>query len=276
MVGCGYGFLESMPAPYIIKLMKTFAHDNLQYNINPLHRRDFFKQFKGGWQNLWTAYAKARGFNILTNAPVKRITRGEGEPGQHFIDVSYGTDDATLKKRFDRVIVTVPHKIADLMELTDEERDVFSHVKTIPYKVTLLAIDNLTRGHHLWIREHATQKDRDGRSNDGNVVLLSNPHKENNVYIAYQFTEQGKTSDDLRAILLANVKQIGGQDAAIVLERTFDYFPHFTLEGFRQQAHTRFEALQGVDGVYYTGALANFETVKFAGDHAAQLIDTHF
>jgi hypothetical protein len=97
-------------------------------------------------------------------------------------------------------------------ELTDAERDVFSHVKTIPYKVTLLKIDKLTRGHHLRIREHVTQKDRDGRSNDGNVVLLSNPHKENNVYIAYQFTEQGKTSD-FRAISLANVNQIGGQAA---------------------------------------------------------------
>jgi len=277
MVGCGYGYLESMPAPYIIKLMKTFAHDNFRYTLNPLNRTDFFRQFKGGWQNLWQRFAQARGFNILTNAPVRRMTRTMGPTGKPSALVTYGATQGEIKtKRFDRVIVTVPHLIDRMMELNAEEEEVFSHVETIPYKVTLLEIDNLPRGHHLWIREHATRTDSEGLPNDGKVVLLSNPYAENNLYIAYQFTERDKTSEQLRKILLANATQAGGAPGKILVERTFDYFPHFSVEGFRAGAHTRFEALQGQGGIYYTGALANFETVKFAGDHAAFLVDKYF
>jgi phytoene dehydrogenase-like protein len=268
MVGCGYGFAEDMPAPYWLKLMKTFAYGQVRHQLR-LSRAPFFRTFPQGWQQLWAAFAKARGLRIRLQARVAALTRSmEGKPR---IDLDLGHEVVT----FDRVIVTIPHLANRFMDLDEAERRLFAAVRSLRYKVTLLELSGLAKGAHLWPRAHCTREDSQGRPNDGNLVLLSNPHG-TDLYLAYQFTSQDKPSSELRAILEANLARMRGRIGKVIQEEVYDYFPHFEVAAFKAGMPQKLTELQGKGGVYFTGALMNFETVELSAQHARALVAAHF
>lgn len=263
MVGCGYGYAESMPAPYWMKLMKTFGHE---YPKHAMGFRPFYQGFTDGWQNLWEKYALSKNLEINTNSEVLSVKRSNN-------GVTVETSDRTW--RFDRLIITIPHLAHHFMELSDEEKEIFGYTKTIPYKTTLAEITNLPRQTHMWLRDNSTKYDAEGNSNDGKPVLISS-NQDSMVYQIYQFTEEDKNDATLRRMMKNAVSELGGELKKIIAEDTFAYFPHFTVEGLKANAHINLEGRQGMDGIYFTGALLNMETVEFAAQHAKTMIKKHF
>lgn len=269
MVGCGYGFAEDMPAPYWMKLMKTFAYEGAKYTLNPF-AGTFFNAFPNGWQQLWVEFAKARGLDIRLNARVKSIRRNS-DRGIPRVTLHVGIN----RRVFDRVILTVPHLASKLMDLNQDELAVFSRVRTIPYKTTLVEIDGLPKTAHLWPRAYSTKYDDQGMPNDGKVMLISN-NKGTNVYQVYQFTNQGKSSSDLRDVMIANIARMKGEVKNVLVEDMYDYIPHFDADAFREEIPLKLIDMQGQGGVYFTGALMNFETVELSAQHGRHVVQQYF
>lgn len=266
MVGCGYGYAESMPAAYWMKLMKTFGY---QYSMSFFSSAPFYQGFRDGWQKLWKDYVALKNLNVQLNTTVTSIKRAPSEGGVVTVKTNRGNMTA------DRVILTVPHLAPDFLDLNHQEHTLFSYVRTLPYKVTLAKIDGLPQKHHIWLRKNSYMVDKDGMSNDGKPVLISS-NQDTNVYQIYQFTEQGKSSANLQSILIDTVNKMGGTIVEIISEDTFTYFPHFSVEAFKLKLAQQFDQIQGRGGVYYTGALPNFETVELSAQHAEKLVRDHF
>ncbi len=269
MVGCGYGFAEDMPAAYWAKLMKTFVYEYSKHALNPF-APPFFRAFPEGWQNLWKQWAKEKDLNVFLDAKVSRIRRTmhQGKP-----DILIRVGDQTL--HFDRVIISVPHLAKHWMDLDKQEYAIFSKVHTIPYKVSLVEIENLPQNFHLWPRAYSTKYDNNQEPNDGKIVLVSN-NQNNNIYQVYQFSQEGKNSDTLRNIMFENLSQMKGKVTRVITEVMYSYFPHFDTQAFVDQIPQKLSDLQGSRGAYYTGALMNFETVELAAEHAQWLVQEYF
>lgn len=265
MVGCGYGYAETMPAAYWMKLMKTFGHE---YSKNILKGRPFYQGFTDGWQNLWVQLVDKKRIDVRLNSNVVRIERShDGE------SIKVITEDNEFD--FDRVIVTVPQLAPNFLTLTPEETLALQMIRTLPYKTTLAKIEGLPHRAHMWLRENSYLKDADGEDNDGKPVLISS-NQDTDVYQIYQFTETAKTSNALREIMIRTVKNLGANVVEIIHEETFSYFPHFTVAAFERGIPQNIESLQGVGGIYYTGALFNFETVELASQHARWMVGNYF
>jgi phytoene dehydrogenase-like protein len=265
MVGCGYGFAETKPAPYWMKLMKTFGHE---YTLSIFDRGDFYRGFTKGWQGLWEKLVLEKKLNVVLNTSVDGVHRSKSKG----VVVTAGSQ----KFHFDKLIVTIPHLAPKLMDdLSSEENEVFHHVRTIPYKVTLAKISGLPKLAHLWLRENSYQYDEHDESNDGKPVLISS-NQNTNVYQIYQFTEHDKNSEELRAILRETLNEIGASRFTVIAEEMFTYFPHFTLEAFELGIPQQLDKMQGNGGVYFTGGLFNFETVEHTAQHARAMVRKFF
>ena len=269
MVGCGYGYAEDMPAAYWMKLMKTFAYDRVRDSLN-LTGGPFFQSFPAGWQNLWAAFAERRNLQVRLRTPVDALVRA-GTPEAPRVEVRSGSQAWV----FDRVVVTVPHLAGRFMDLDEDERRLFAGIHTLTYKVTLLELRGLPPLVHLWPRAYSTKVDGQGRPNDGNVVLLANVHP-TGIYHAYQFTGTGKTSAELLRQLQDNLARMRVTAGKVVAEAMYEYFPHFDAQACAQGYPRKLIELQGRGGVYFTGALMNFETVELAAQHARQLVEQCF
>jgi len=73
--------------------------------------------------------------------------------------------------------------------------------------------------------------------------------------------------------VLEAADQVGGK---VVAEAVFEYFPHFDAQGFREGLPQQLIAMQGRGGVYFTGALMNFETVELSAQHARHIVAQYF
>lgn len=267
MVGCGYGYAESMPAPYWMKLMKTCAYE---YCKKQLSFQSFYYSFADGWQNLFRAFKVAHDIDVRLDTEVFSINRGEDDHGPILVE----TDKGAFK--FDRLIITVPHKIPTLMKLNDEEIAIFQRVEMLTYKVTLAKIDGLPQNTYIWLPENGYLIDEAGEPNDGKPVVISSYH-DTNIYQIYQVSALQKNSEELSELMHETIRGIGGDITKIIAQHFVpDYFPHFDVSAFKDGSVARLVAMQGKHGIYYTGALMNFETVELSSQHARALINDYF
>ncbi len=264
MVGCGYSY-ASTSAPYWMKLMTTFGHE---YPKSALFGGAFYQGFWLGWQSFWQQLVDDKDLDVRLN---NKVTHIERDIKNQIVRVD--TEDNHYE--FDKVILTVPQYANKLLSLTADEERAFSKVHSFPYKVTLARVENLPELAHIWIRENSYEFDEEGHSNDGKPVLISSNHK-TNVYQIYQFTITNKSDDELRFIMNKTIGELGATVTEVILESTFDYFPHFDADAFRDGIPQNLDKLQGHGNLFYTGALFNFETVELAAEHAKKLVEEHF
>lgn len=265
MVGCGYGFAETMPAAYWMKLMKTFGYE---FTKKAFSVRGFYQSFTNGWQELFRKLVADQDLDVRLNSEVIHVERNsDKEPIQVF------TQNKMFE--FDKLIITVPHRAARFMAFTAEEREIFRMINTLPYKVTLAQIDGLPKKHNIWLRENSYCIDHDGNANDGKPVLISS-NQDSNIYQIYQFTESGKEDFELKALMQETIEAMGGKIISIIKEKTFPYFPHFGVEAFQKGIPQKISNLQGKNATYYTGAGLNMETVELSAQHAKTLVDRYF
>jgi len=257
--------------------MDTFARGNIAHLLNPFKaRKPYFRAFPGGWQELWEKLVEVDKIDVQLNTPVKKVIRKEKDGAPLIVIQTDGGD-----QEFDRVIITAPHLAHNIMELTADEKSVFERIQTLPYKTTLVEMEGLPRSIHLWPRAYTRETMPDGTANDGRPVLISNHHG-TNVYQVYQFTYDmmGKSKEEqaqyLKDKMIPDLEKMGAKDITIVREDMFDYYPRFSIQDFKDGIPHKMDDLQGVGGVYYTGAVADFEIVERAAEHADQMVDEHF
>ncbi|MBW2233460.1 MAG: FAD-dependent oxidoreductase [Deltaproteobacteria bacterium] len=270
MVGFGFAYYEQVPAAYYMKIIGSLVQvgeSELEAPptvIFPLPK---------GFQALWEAVADP--LDVRLNAEVTKISRA-ALPGGRPITV---TINGQQELRFDRVIISAPlPSVADFLDVTDEERDLFERVRSNRFFVTVFAVLGLTN-RDAWFFDANSSPDRINHvavwtaTSQRRVV---SPNFAAPVFTAYQVAEWQATDAEVAEALRSDVSAAGGVVAEVLVQAEWPYFPHVGSDDLAAGFYDRVEALQGQLGTYYVGSGVSIETVEHAARYARDLVMTHF
>jgi len=259
MVGFGYGYYETTPAIYYMKLMGWLVKPSLTKGLEPAQ----YFTFPTGYQSIWEAVAQ--NLDVRLESEVTSISRPSpsGAPVQITINGSQRFD-------FDEVIVSAPlHRVAKFMTLESDEADLFAEVTSERYDVSLFTAAGLTPGEALFFHGNATPSRID------HVNVWANRDSAA-PFVGYQIIDGAATDADVTRALGEDVASRGGTLGAIVLRKEWDYFPHVGTDALKNGFYYRLSALQGQRHTFYVGGTLAFETVEHSARQAEALVRTHF
>ncbi|MBF0314805.1 MAG: FAD-dependent oxidoreductase [Oligoflexia bacterium] len=286
VVGCGYGFYEEIPALYIMKIINQGFNNAIEGVLKFWQNRES-SYVKKGYQEILRQVAKK--LDVRTNSLVSKIER-EVMPNGDLAKIKITAGDKSYE--FDRVVITHPPNAAkDMMNLSDEEKLLFSQVETYSYYVILSEVEGLDPSE--W--DGRAIIENTGIDKAGHAIILANPyHEDKSIFLSWHLSPQGSLSDD-EVILSLNedLAKVGGNLKKIILIKKYDnYFPHVKTEALQgnfandpaasvvappeQDFYQRLNSLQGKNGTYYVGGLMNFESAEHSADFATKLMKHHF
>ena len=260
LVGFGYSYYETTPALYFMQLIGWLLKPGGAKGLQPGE----FYMFPNGYQTLWEAIAA--GCDVHLNAQITSIKRPTQSGGPIQLSVN-----GTQQHEFDAVIVSAPlHTLSNFLDLTAEESNLFTQVRSDRYFVNLFSASNLVTGEFLFFHDHA----RPEKINHINAWANRDPALP--VYIGWQLAERGLSLEQVSEVLRQDVLAQGGSFGELKLRQEWDYFPHVDSEALRNGFYQRVEALQGVGNLFYVGSSLSFETVEHSARQARELVSKRF
>lgn len=259
LIGFGYGYYETVPALYFMKLIGWLFKPDGAGGLRP---GDFF-MFPKGFQSLWEALACEH--DVRLNACVSTLRRDIVTNTVHL------TIDGGEPQIFDAAVVATPLQAVDrFVSLTRAEVDVLRHLRSNRYVVSAFAASGLATGEFLFLHENEFP------ARIGHMNAWANRNPALPMYLGWQLAEWAATESQLKQMLASDIEAQGGRLERFALRQEWDYFPHVGQAALQQGFLTRMAALQGQGGVYYVGGALNFETVEHSARQAQALIRRHF
>jgi predicted NAD/FAD-dependent oxidoreductase len=259
MIGFGYGYYETTPAIYYMKLMGWLVKPSLTKGLEPAQ----YYTFPTGYQSIWEAVA--RDLDVRLRSEVTSITRpsATGAPVQITIN---GAD----KVDFDEVVISAPlHRVGKFMALSSDEAELFAEVASERYDVSLFQATGVPTGEALFFHGNATPS----RINQVNVWASRDAKSP---FVGYQIVDGSATDAQITGALEEGVASRGGKLGALLLRKEWDYFPHVGTAALQNGFYYRLDALQGQRHTFYVGGTLSFETVEHSARQAEALVRAHF
>lgn len=258
LVGFGYGYYETVPALYFMKLIAWLFRPDGSGGLAP----GKFFVFPQGFQGLWEALAREH--DVRLSAAVTALAHQPGQPVRL-------TVNGSAQHCFDAVVVAAPlHVARSFLPPDGEAAALCAQLRSNRYLVNVFAASGLPGGEFLFLHPNE-QPERIGHMN-----AWANRNPATPLYLGWQLARRGADSDALQALLAADVAAQGGRLEHVALRQEWDYFPHVDCAALQAGFFERLEALQGRDGVYYVGGTLNFETVEHSARHARAVMRRHF
>jgi hypothetical protein len=263
-VGCGYGYYEDVPALYLLRMLYWFIRGQLRIRgIKRMIKGDKEMDLmtcKNSAQELWTEMTKQ--LHVEFNSRIESIERGEENSRIHV-----KVDGET--RTFDRLIISSHlDETMPFMDVSEEEKDLFSKIEYSNYYVTLFKGEGFEGS--VFVRNHVYP------SKAGRLVAICRQRPDSDVYMGYQITPWGSKPAEVLDNLKKDVAQLGGKIEEIIAQKQWRYFPRVKNENLMLHFYQRLDKLQGKRGTYYIGAVMNFETVENTLDFSNQLIRKYF
>jgi len=263
-IGCGYGYYEEVPALYLLRMLYWFVRSRLRaQGIMRMIEGDKEMDIltcKNGCQELWTKMIKQ--LHVEVNARIQRIRRDEEN---RKIEIFVNGE----RRTFDRLIISSPlDETIQFMDVSEEEKDLFSKIEYSNYYVTLFKAKGFDKT--VFIRDHVHP------SMLGRTVAICRRHPETNVLMGYQITPWEAKPGEVLENFKEDVVQLGGKIEEIIVQKQWRYFPRVKTENLKHNFYQRLDKLQGQKGTYYIGAIMNFETVENTIDFAKKLVKNYF
>ncbi|WP_426344157.1 FAD-dependent oxidoreductase [Pseudoduganella sp. R-32] len=258
LVGFGYGYYETVPALYFMKLIPWLFRPDGQGGLAP----GKFHVFPQGFQGLWEGLA--RELDVRLGAAVTALDSPPGRPVQLTIN---GRDQHS----FDAVVVAAPlHTAASFLPAGSEAAALLAQLRSNRYLVSAFAASSLPGGEFLFLH----QNEHPERIGHMNAWANRNPALP--MYLGWQLAGDAASTGQLRELLAADIAAQGGRLERVVLQQEWDYFPHVDGTALEAGYFERIDALQGQCRIYYAGGALNFETVEHSARQARALMRRHF
>jgi oxygen-dependent protoporphyrinogen oxidase len=275
MIGFGYGYYETTPAIYYLKLLGWLVQINT--NINPSSGPTALQQplvqptyyvFPGGYQSIWSEVAS--GLNVQLNSTVTSIARPspDGSPVQITINGTQTYD-------FDDVVISAPlNRVGGFMTLTSQESALFSQVQSETYDVSVFAAAGLPTDQASFFYGNANP------SGLNHAVAWGNNGGTSSTgfypYESWQIVDPSAPVGTALSTLQADVTANGGTFGQLVLQQDWDYFAHVNTRALQNGFYYSVAALQGRNHTFYVGGTLSFETVEHSARFAKTLVNTYF
>ena len=254
LVGFGYGYYETVPALYFMKLIPWLFRPDGQGGLAP----GKFHVFPQGFQGLWEGLA--RELDVRLGAAVTALDSPPGRPVQ-----------LTIQHRFAAVGVAAPlHTAASFLPAGSEAAALLAQLRSNRYLVSAFAASGLPGGEFLFLH----QNEHPERIGHMNAWANRNPALP--MYLGWQLAGDAASTGQLRELLAADIAAQGGRLERVVLQQEWDYFPHVDGTALEAGYFERIDALQGQGRIYYAGGALNFETVEHSARQARALMRRHF
>ncbi|AKF04324.1 hypothetical protein DB32_001473 [Sandaracinus amylolyticus] len=245
--GFGYGYLEEMPAAYVLKYMTVWGFP--------------FAQLPGvGVRGLCARVARELD-DVRTGTEVRRIVRGDDGV---MLETSAG------RVELDRVVLACPLDDAlAFLDATDEERALFQRIRTIDFRVVAASVSGLPARPFTFCVPNMH------RSGAGEPVFWYRRWPDRDVETFYVI-EDGSPSLDRTAKRVEDaVRRLGGRTHEIHDVRAWRYFPHVDGAAIEEGFYARLESLQGVNRTFYAGELLSFPTLETVTSYSFDLVRRH-
>jgi hypothetical protein len=280
----GYGSLDEIPAPYVLKYMGLTTFLALALTSAPFARLLpsclVARRFRFGFQRLWERLAWE--LNVRLNVEVKRIERHEGG-----VRVTYRhsmqllgdeTPHAEDQATFDHVIVACPlihTDLEEIIELTEEERWFQSRARYIPYAVASFEVADLVLPRRIAFPVPVPPA--------GWPMLVGQAHRDNELMTFYaRLAHEPPTPEDesqLKEHIVQLVTALGGHIDEQDDWHSYDawlYFKHVDAEQFSEGYFDRWERAQGRNRTFFVGGLFDFDYVEGVARYSRDLVERHF
>jgi predicted NAD/FAD-dependent oxidoreductase len=249
--GFGYGYLESVPAAYVLKYMDTPTI------LSILYQRRVFKWGEGA-QSLWDKMA--RGFEVRLRTEVKSVSRGPV--------ISVDTDAGRF--RFDDLILTAPlDEALGYLDAGEQEKDLFGKIRHVTYCVLACEIDGLDIPSGF-----APVNFDPGRR--GHLLIWSRPWHDLDLYLLYAQAQSDWDERDVMKRLEEDLAEMGARILRIESFKKWKYFPHVPADVLRAGFYERLEGLQGRLRTYYAGEVMSFSSIEHTVRYSRHLVERFF
>jgi hypothetical protein len=243
----GYGYLEEMPAAYVLKYFMSIGGFPLSELVET------------GYQGLWERVA--RGLDVRTSTQIRSLRR---ESARVCVDTSAGAFE------FDSVIVAcAPDAALGFLDADDDERQLFNQIQYVDYRVLVADARGLPSTRYTFCTDHLLPSTR------GEPMFWHRRFSDTNVVTFYCIGDPASGGNTEQAVA-RTIQRLGGSLERTLELRHWRYFPHVDSRAFSGGFHDRLAALQGRRGCYYAGEFLNFATVETAVAQAYDLVERNF
>lgn len=273
----GYGHIEHIPAPHVLKYM-TAPRFLTMVAIGAKLPVKWPKRFKQGFGHFFQCMAQ--GMDIRLSTVVTRVERkAQG--------VFVWTKDQPEPQRYDQLVLALPLDNAlPFLDVDDEERALFSAVRYRPYNMTTALIEDFPK----WpvVNE---------MNNPPTPELFpSRPHTwifgkqiENSEYTLF-YTSVGDSSfteDQIKDVIRQDLDKLFALAGQGRFKQWMDhvpwpkYFPHVSVDdmaSFRGGGgyYDHLEARQGVNRTWISGGIIAFELIETIMQYNRSLVEARF
>jgi hypothetical protein len=227
----GYGFMEDVPAAYILNYLCLFGPS--------------FELHDTGFGGLWERVGKT--LDVRVNTRVERVERD-----------AQGVRVTTNRGVFEaqKLVLACPlDQSLSFLDAGDEERALFSKVRTMNYQTIAFDTEGMPPPAYVFLPEHF------GKEALGRPMFYYRRFRETGVITFYSFAGVGGL-DGAEHEARVLVERLGGRVRKVLARKSWRYFPHVSSSDFAQGFYNRLDALQGKRSTYYVGELLSFSCVE--------------
>ncbi|KAI8103996.1 hypothetical protein M9435_006522 [Picochlorum sp. BPE23] len=261
-IGCGYGYYETTPAMYVLKLALQIAGGILgggtpepQFNSQLLIAPEGFQTL---FVDVGESLKDARLNSKVTS--IQRTTQGNATRIQ--VDVDGVTEV------YDYLILTPNLRDAlDYLDANEEEVELFTQVQSYDLLVQLTKTSTTTEWPTtVFFNQYGTA------NTSGHVVGMRNGIADDNVWCSGQINQQNASLEQMDVLHRKDFVAAGLSPVETVKRVSWNYFPHVDGKSLASGFYPKIDALQGNQNTFYLGSVFGFETVMGTADFANTLI----
>jgi phytoene dehydrogenase-like protein len=251
ITGFGYGFLNELPAAYVLKYATIFGA--------PLSEIPD-EGFGGLFRKLAAALDPV---DVRVNAQVTDVVR---RPEGVTVRTTQGTSE------FDVIIIACPlDEALRFLDATPLEIELFERIRYENYFIVGASVSGaLPRDRYTFFRTNFD------RAKVGRPTFAYRRWREADIVFFCGFAREYNWEAAAKREVAATVESVGGRVRDVIATRNWRYFPHVQTDDIAGGYYRRLERLQGCRRTYYCGELLAFAAVEPVVTYARALVHEHF
>lgn len=247
----GYGNLDEVPVPYVLKYMNRQSFTTALM-VGMGIDTGWPKQFDQGYQVLFQRLAGLYELDVRLGSEVTRIDRRD----RITMHLANGHEEV-----FDALVVACPPTAAVPLFVDDaaQEHALFGRLRYRDYWVSAYRVEGMPD--HLL--DEIQVPPNPHLPPAGHPWGVSKMWADVDVVLYYTVVEQGTSEDDVDRLIREDTNRMGGDVGELIVREKWDrYFPHVASTDLAAGWFEQVEAMQGEHATWYTGGAMASETIE--------------